>query len=212
MADYKLLGKNYTTPDLVAKVTGQAKYAEDYRAEGMLFAKLMLSPRPHARITRIDIERVETTFDGASFGNTGPYEKLIGKAYGELDPAHELNRNVVLLDKAPRNAAGRVEYSVDVLILKPVDMSREELFAIWLEEARAAQGAVDAGAVTNLWKVVGQRSVFAVLDVPDHTSLDQAIESLPIIQQLGSSVDTRAYPIRPYSEWAEELRVAVEGE
>jgi len=64
-----------------------------------------------------------------------------------------------------------------------------------------------AGAVTYLWKVVGQRSVFAVLDVPDHTSLDQALESLPIIQKLGSSVDTRAYPIRPYSEWAEELRV-----
>jgi muconolactone delta-isomerase len=69
-----------------------------------------------------------------------------------------------------------------------------------------------AGAVTYLWKVVGQRSVFAVLDVPDHTSLDQALESLPIIQKLGSSVDTRAYAIRPYSEWAEELRVAVEGE
>jgi CO/xanthine dehydrogenase Mo-binding subunit len=54
MADYKLIGKNYTTPDLVAKVTGRAKYAEDYRAEGMLFCKLLLSPRPHARVTRID--------------------------------------------------------------------------------------------------------------------------------------------------------------
>ena len=54
MADYKLIGKNYVTPDLVAKVTGKARYAEDYRAEGMLFCKLLLSPRPHARITRID--------------------------------------------------------------------------------------------------------------------------------------------------------------
>jgi xanthine dehydrogenase molybdenum-binding subunit len=42
-AAWKLIGKNYTTPDLVAKVTGRAKYAEDYRAEGMLFAKLLLS-------------------------------------------------------------------------------------------------------------------------------------------------------------------------
>src|SRR5437773_8051671 len=50
----KLIGRNYTTPDLVAKVTGKAKYAEDYRAEGMLFAKLLLSPMPHARVTRID--------------------------------------------------------------------------------------------------------------------------------------------------------------
>ncbi|HQZ40851.1 MAG TPA: xanthine dehydrogenase family protein molybdopterin-binding subunit [Vicinamibacterales bacterium] len=54
MADYKLIGKNYTTPDIVAKVTGRARYAEDYRAEGMLFCKLLLSPRPHARVTRID--------------------------------------------------------------------------------------------------------------------------------------------------------------
>src|SRR5207253_6669547 len=50
----KLVGHNYTTPDLVAKVTGKAKYAEDFRAEGMLFAKLLLSPMPHARVVRID--------------------------------------------------------------------------------------------------------------------------------------------------------------
>jgi xanthine dehydrogenase molybdenum-binding subunit len=52
-AGYKLIGKNYTTSDLYAKVTGQAKYAEDFRAEGMLFSKLLLSPMPHARVKRI---------------------------------------------------------------------------------------------------------------------------------------------------------------
>src|ERR1700691_1576548 len=51
---YKLIGQNYETPDLVAKVTGRAKYAEDYRADGMLFAKLLLSPMPHAHIRSID--------------------------------------------------------------------------------------------------------------------------------------------------------------
>ncbi|MDR1989799.1 MAG: xanthine dehydrogenase family protein molybdopterin-binding subunit [Acidobacteriaceae bacterium] len=50
----KLIGVNYTTPDIVAKVTGKAKYAEDYRAEGMLWTKLLLSPMPHARIVSID--------------------------------------------------------------------------------------------------------------------------------------------------------------
>ena len=54
MAEHKLIGKNYTTADLVAKVTGQAKYAEDYRAEGMLFCKVLLSPMPHCRVARID--------------------------------------------------------------------------------------------------------------------------------------------------------------
>jgi CO/xanthine dehydrogenase Mo-binding subunit len=53
---YKLIGKNYTTPDLIAKVTGRAKYAEDYRAEGMLFAKLLLSPVPHGNVRGIDMK------------------------------------------------------------------------------------------------------------------------------------------------------------
>src|SRR5271170_266171 len=50
---HKLVGKNYPTPDLMAKVTGTAKYAEDFRAEGMLFCKLVPSPMPHGRIKRI---------------------------------------------------------------------------------------------------------------------------------------------------------------
>ena len=51
---YKLIGKNYVTADLYAKVTGRSKYAEDLRAEGMLFCKLLLSPVPHGRVKRID--------------------------------------------------------------------------------------------------------------------------------------------------------------
>src|SRR5712672_2088174 len=51
---YKLIGKDYPTGDLYAKVTGKAKYAEDYRADGMLFCKLVLSPMPHARVRSID--------------------------------------------------------------------------------------------------------------------------------------------------------------
>src|ERR1700761_4978945 len=54
MADYKLVGKNFTPPDLIAKVTGTAKYSEDFQAEGMLHAKLLLSPMPHARVRNID--------------------------------------------------------------------------------------------------------------------------------------------------------------
>src|SRR6266851_5464369 len=50
---YKLIGKNYKTADLLAKVTGKSKYAEDFRGEGMLFCKLLLSPLPHARVKRI---------------------------------------------------------------------------------------------------------------------------------------------------------------
>src|ERR1700731_1868660 len=54
MAEKKLVGQNYSTPDLRAKVTGRARYAEDFRVQGMLFARLLLSPYSHARVTSID--------------------------------------------------------------------------------------------------------------------------------------------------------------
>ena len=50
----KLVGQNYTPPDQIAKVTGRARYAEDFRADGMLFTKLLLSPMPHARVRGVD--------------------------------------------------------------------------------------------------------------------------------------------------------------
>src|SRR5436190_22278846 len=54
--EFKLLGKNYVTPDLVAKVTGKARYAEDFRADGMAFCKLLLSPRPHAKVRSVNAD------------------------------------------------------------------------------------------------------------------------------------------------------------
>jgi CO/xanthine dehydrogenase Mo-binding subunit len=51
---YNLIGKNFVPQDVRAKVTGKAKYAEDFRAEGMVFVKLLTSPMPHAKVKRID--------------------------------------------------------------------------------------------------------------------------------------------------------------
>ena len=52
--NYKLIGKNFTPPDIRAKVTGKAKYSEDFRAEGMAYIKMLLSPMPHCRVSNID--------------------------------------------------------------------------------------------------------------------------------------------------------------
>ena len=49
-----LIGRDFTPPDLHAKVTGRAKYAEDFRVDGMLFCRLLTSPMPHARVVSID--------------------------------------------------------------------------------------------------------------------------------------------------------------
>ncbi|MEX0619296.1 MAG: xanthine dehydrogenase family protein [Pseudohongiellaceae bacterium] len=48
------IGIDFTPPDVAGKVTGEIKYAEDYKAEGMVFARLLTSPLPSGRVTSID--------------------------------------------------------------------------------------------------------------------------------------------------------------
>lgn len=57
--NHKLIGTDFLPPDVVAKVTGEAKYAEDFRAEGMLFTKLLLSQMPNGRVRRLDVRAAQ---------------------------------------------------------------------------------------------------------------------------------------------------------
>src|SRR5262249_5236669 len=87
----------------------------------------LLAPAPvaDAKITSIVINnKVSPAFDGKSFGNVGQYEQLEGTAFGELDPRDPLNVLIQDIDLAPRNARGMVEYSMDIAIVKPIDMSK----------------------------------------------------------------------------------------
>ena len=78
-----------------------------------------------ARIVRIEIVSVESpTFDGRSYGDVGPYEKLRGRARGELDPSDPRNAIITDIELAPRNVDGMVEYAMDVYILRPVSPGR----------------------------------------------------------------------------------------
>src|SRR2546428_10581552 len=49
----------------------------------------------------------------------GDYEKLGGTVEIELDPRHPANAAIVDLDRAPRNARGRVEASADFVVSRP---------------------------------------------------------------------------------------------
>lgn len=111
-------------------------------------------PMPaHARITRIEITRVEQTFEGTSFGSVGKYEKLVGRAYGEVDPKDRRNAVIVDIQLAPRNAKGLVEYSTDIYILRPIDPAKGNhrvLFDINNRGAARALGMFnDVTAATN---------------------------------------------------------------
>ena len=57
--------------------------------------------------------------DGMAFGATGAYERLTGRAHFAVDPLVPANAWVVDLDKAPRDAQGRVRFAADIMILTP---------------------------------------------------------------------------------------------
>ena len=84
---------------------------------------LMWAPAD-ARVVRIVVESRTPFAEGASFGSTGPYERITGFSYHEVDPNDPLNAVVTDLDKAPRNARGLVEFRTPFFLLKPLDMSR----------------------------------------------------------------------------------------
>src|SRR5262245_22844650 len=70
-----------------------------------------LAARAEARVTRIVIyEKQSPAYEGRSFGDAGPYERITGRAFGELDPEDRHNRIINDLELAPRNGRGRVAY------------------------------------------------------------------------------------------------------
>jgi hypothetical protein len=75
-------------------------------------------------ITSIEINSVESLADGAAFGDSGAYERVIGVATGEVDPKSPQNKGIALIDKAPLNAKGKVEYATDFFILRPKDPAK----------------------------------------------------------------------------------------
>lgn len=75
-------------------------------------------------ITSLELRSSEPLAGGAGFGASGAYIRINGTAIGELDPSHPANRGIALIDKAPRNARGNVEYRSDVVILRPADPAR----------------------------------------------------------------------------------------
>ena len=80
--------------------------------------------RAEARVVRFEVERTRIFAEGISFGTVGPYQRLDGTAYMEVDPADPLNATLVNLDRAPRNQRGMVEFSAPFFILKPMEMER----------------------------------------------------------------------------------------
>jgi Alpha/beta hydrolase domain len=75
-----------------------------------------------ARVTRIVID--QQIPEGQPFLGVGQFERLNGRAFGELDPFDRRNAIIQDITLAPRNANGKVEYVATFSLVKPVDMSK----------------------------------------------------------------------------------------
>ncbi len=87
----------------------------------LTFLMLFLASSLSAEVVRVEVKNRADLLSGKSFGSVGGYEKLSGKIYFAVDPANSANRTIVDIDKAPRNASGKVEFSSDFYLIKPKD-------------------------------------------------------------------------------------------
>ena len=131
MADYKLLGKDYSTPDLYAKVTGRSRYAEDHRAEGMVFVKLLVSPMPHARVRSLDTSAAEALpgVEGILTADDLPEGNAPNEAALTMEPRYEGEPIVAVAAVDEETAAAAVELiRIDLeplpFVLDPLDSLR----------------------------------------------------------------------------------------
>ena len=95
-----------------------------YISFGLVVALLALPSVADARVKKIVIEKkVSPAFDGATFGPSGQYETIAGRAFGELDP-NDPHNSVVTDIELGADADGKVRYETTFDLVKPLDMNR----------------------------------------------------------------------------------------
>ena len=205
MAD-KLVGQDIAPPDLHAKITGRAKYSEDFRVDGMVFAKLLLSPMPHCRVRRIDASAALAMEGvvGILTAEDVPAVDAPGEACLTMEPHYEGEPILAVAAVDETTAADAIEaikidYEPLPFVLNPLDSLRpdgpnarldgntrvgRELATIkWTEEdfANAPEGTMPMGEAGAEWSVGDVEAGFAQADVIiDETMTHQSLTHHPL--------------------------------
>jgi hypothetical protein len=82
-------------------------------------------------VTELEIGRRELVLGGKSFGDAGPYEKIVGTMRYAVDPEHPLHRQITDIQLAERNAQGHVEFAGDFYLLKPAEPGKGNRRLLW---------------------------------------------------------------------------------
>ncbi len=101
---------------------------------------VLLTTPAAADVVRVDVQSRGDIAGGQAYGTVGAYEKLVGKIFFAVDPALPANRIVADIDKAPKNAAGKVEFSADFFLIKPKAMARGNGAVLYEVSNRGGKG------------------------------------------------------------------------
>ena len=107
-----------------------------------LVALMLVAAPVSAEVVRIEVKSRTDVLAGQSFGAAGPFERLTGKIYFEIDPRNTANQIIADIDQAPRNAAGLVEFSSDFYLIKPKDPSRGNGTVLYEVSNRGGKGMI----------------------------------------------------------------------
>ena len=129
----------------MAKVTGRAKYAEDFRAEGMLFCKLLLSPVPHGRVRRFGLDR--------ALALPGVKGVITADDLPDLGGAERALTNEPLYQVEPILALAAVSEDVAAEAIELIDLDIEPLPFTTDPLESLRPGGPDARLEGNVWGV-----------------------------------------------------------
>ena len=163
-------------------------------SKAIVLVCLLVAPAA-AEVVRIEVQSRGDLVGGLAFGTVGPYEKLVGKIFFAVDPTLPANRIVADLDKAPRNAAGKVEFSSDFFLIKPKNMERGNGAVLYEVSNRGgkgmlgffnhASGSLDPNSAADMGDGFLMRQGFALLwvgwqfDVPRRQGLVRVYPPTP---------------------------------
>lgn len=107
------------------------------------FIVLVLLAAPvHAEVVRVEVKSRADVLAGKVFGAAGSFEALSGRIYFAVDPRNRVNQIITDIDKAPRNAAGRVEFSSDFYLIKPKDPAKGNGTVLYEVSNRGGKGMI----------------------------------------------------------------------
>lgn len=112
-----------------------------------LLAALLLANTAEAKVVRVVEDSRVPVYNGQSIGASGPYERVQGRIFGEVDPTDPHNAMIQDLTLAPRNAAGNVEYIATFTILKPAKAAGSTGMMLYQVSNRGGRAEPAAAAV-----------------------------------------------------------------